>query len=109
MHERGSALPILVVVVFAAVFSMSVLVGLSGRAVEAAAAQTAADMAALAGVFEGRPGAVDLAERNGAELVRYESTGVQVHVVVRWGSASAAASAVYEDGLLPPSENHLGG
>lgn len=109
LSERGSVVPILVVGMFAAAFSMWVLVGLSQRAIEAAEAQTAADMAALAGVFEGRSGAADLAERNGAELVRYEYTGEEVHVIVRLGAASAGAYAVYENRLVGELSKEVGG
>lgn len=109
VRERGSVLPIVVVVVLATAVSTMVLVGLAGRAVQAADAQTAADMAALAAVFEGRAGAADLAERNGAELVQYHSTSLDVHVVVALGGASAEASAVYETYVEGPGLNQPGG
>lgn len=109
MRERGSVLPLVVVVVLATAVSAMVLVGLAGRAVQAADAQTAADMAALAAVFEGRAGAADLAERNGAELVRYHSSALEVHVVVALGGASAEASAVYDTYVEGREVNQPGG
>ena len=56
-------------------------------------AQTAADAAALAGVDGGRSEAARLATANGAQLEVFGRVGRTVTVTVRWGDASASASA----------------
>lgn len=63
-------------------------------AVDAAAAQTAADAAALAGVLDGPATARALAEANGGALVSFERVGTtDVRVRVRVGTAVAIARA----------------
>lgn len=109
MQERGSVVPLVSIAMVVVVASIWVLIELVGRAVMAADAQTAADMAALAGVFEGRDGAEDLAAENGADLVDYWSTGVVIHVVVELGTARAEAAAVYDDQLENPFGIEVGG
>jgi hypothetical protein len=91
--ERGSILPLTVVVMVTAVVMALTGAGLAARAVARADAQTAADAAALAGVFEGEAGAADLAERNGATLAEFELTADGVRVVARVGAVEAEAFA----------------
>ena len=93
MEEGGQATPLLAVVVFVAGLVALGLARLGGEAVDHARATTAADAAALAGAAEGRAGATELAERNGAELVSFRQLGADVIVVVRLGDASARARA----------------
>ncbi len=62
-------------------------------AVTRAKAQAAADSAALAGVYEGRDGAADLARHNGATLVGYDDLDGRVAVRVRVGVVEAVATA----------------
>ena len=92
-RERGSILPLLGVVLLLVVIGVLIIVEIGVRAVDRADAQTAADMAALAGVFEGRPGADDLAKRNGAVMISYAEDGdvIRVRVAVRGAEAGAAA------------------
>ena len=95
--ERGSALPLVGALVGVVVLLAAALVTLAAWAVDRAEAQSAADAAALAAVVEGRPGAVELAERNGAELVDYRETDDGVVLVeVRLGGAGARAAATLD-------------
>ena len=91
--ERGSILPLVALALAAAVFSVLVLVALAERAVQRAEAQTAADAAALAALYEGEEGAADLAERNGARLVDYIEDGPSVLAIVTLGGVEARARA----------------
>ena len=81
------------VVLGVAVFVVMLIAELAVVAVRRAEAQTAADVAALAGVVEGRAGAEDLARRNGMTLLAYDDTGSVVHVTVGDGLIQASASA----------------
>lgn len=99
--ERGSVLPLVAVVVAAAVLVVVFVLGLAERAVAAAQAQTAADAAALAAVYEGRSGAEDLADLNGAQLVAYDDDGPVVRVVVSMDGVRAEARAVLEWDFIP--------
>jgi uncharacterized membrane protein len=80
------------VVIVAALFAVGV-----ARAgvvlVDRQRAQTAADAAALAGVWGGRAAAQQLAASNGAVLMSYEQHGFEVTVVVRFGQVRARAAA----------------
>ena len=107
--ERGSMVPLVAVLALVAVVSMLVITELLAVAVREADAQTAADMAALAAVYEGRTGAEELAASNGAELVEYWSTTTVVHVVVAIGTSQAAASATFELWPEVDVENELAG
>ncbi len=78
-----------------------VLVELGSRTVDRAEAQTAADMAALAAVHEGRSGAAELATRNGAELVAFAAVDGAVRVEVRVGHATAEAWAELDWTAIP--------
>ncbi|MDH4364593.1 MAG: pilus assembly protein TadG-related protein [Acidimicrobiia bacterium] len=66
---------------------------LGHSAVNRAKAQATADMAALAGVYEGREGAVDLARRNGGVVLGYDDSDGRVAVRVRVGTVEASAKA----------------
>jgi len=74
---------------------------LAHTAVTRAKAQAAADMAALAGVSEGRDGAADLARRNGSALIGYDDSPGRVVVRVRVGTVEADANAewVFDGGV----------
>ena len=93
MHERGSILPLVALVVLA---TGGLVVGLGRLGADAVArtrASAAADAAALAGAAEGRDAAVDLARANGGRLVAYAADGEDVEVVVRVAGAEAIARA----------------
>ena len=91
--ERGSAVPLVAGVVGVALLVLFGLAQLGHIAVTRAKAQAAADMAALAGVYEGREGAVDLAHRNGGAVVGYDELDGGVIVRVRVGASEATARA----------------
>lgn len=91
--ERGSAVPLAAALIGVALLVMFALGELGQIAVTRAKAQAAADVAALAGVYEGRPGAADLARRNGGDLVGYDDSDGRVVVRVRVGTATASAMA----------------
>lgn len=94
MDERGSVVPLVAAVLGIAVLSLLALVRLGELALRRAEAQTAADMAALAGLYEGEVGAADLARRNGAVLVSFRSDDDdRIEVVVRVDGVRAEASA----------------
>lgn len=103
-RERGSILPLSAVVVMMAAVAMLIVVELAVRAVERAEAQTAADLSALAGVYEGRTGAVELAELNGAVLISYRSIDDVVLVVVAVNGTRAEAAAVWDPEVSPNVE-----
>lgn len=73
---------------------MLLALGPMGRAVgQRTQARTAADAAALAGAAEGEPAAREVAERNRAELVRFERVGDSVVVEVEIDGITAFARA----------------
>jgi len=92
--QRGSVLPLVAAILAASMIPILMTITATQKAVRLAEAQSAADAAALAGLAEGRPGAQDLATRNGASLVLFVDNGNQVIVeVLRDGvNADAAAS-----------------
>ena len=92
-RDDGQALPIVVIVLAAAVGALLIGVRLGERADSAARAQTAADAAALAGAAGDESDARDLAAANGGELVGFVRTGRFVEVVVGVGSATRVARA----------------
>ena len=92
-HDRGQALPLLLVVLAVSLIAMAVVARLGGVADEAARARTAADAAALAGAADGPSAARRLAESNGGVLVDYLAEGATFEVVVRIGSSAARARA----------------
>jgi uncharacterized membrane protein len=95
-RERGSVVPLGAAVVGVALLVLLGVARLGEVAVDRARAQAAADMAALAGVFEQRSGAADLADRNGGELIGYQESTDSVSVVVAVRGVRARASARYE-------------
>ena len=92
-RERGQVLPLIALVLVVAGAAMLWLGKIGGAAVSRAQAQTAADMAALAGAVGGRDEAVALATANGARLVAFEQRGDQAWVKVELGRAVASARA----------------
>ena len=98
--ERGQALPLVLVIMAAAVGAMLLVGGLGRRAVEGAQAQTAADAAALAGAVEGPPAAEELARLNGSPSADVTGAVGDATVTVRVGGADAVARA---QAPLPPS------
>lgn len=105
MRQRGSVVP-LVALLIVAVGGLCVGLGrLGGDAVEAAQARTAADAAALAGAAEGEGAAREVAEDNGAVLVRYFQEGLDVEVRARVGDAEVGARATRSaGGMAVPEE-----
>jgi Flp pilus assembly protein TadG len=95
--DRGQLLP-LVALLVAMALGLAVLIVETALLVgERAAAQTAADAAALASVVEpgdGRGRASEMAVANGAVLESFRQLGASVEVIVRVGRASATARAV---------------
>lgn len=77
------------------------LVELGVRTIERAEAQSAADMAAIAGVHEGRSGAEDLAARNRADLTVFEEVDGAVRVRVQLGEMQAEAWAELDWSFAP--------
>ena len=96
MAERGSVVPLLAALVGLTVLALIGTVEVGRTAIARAEAQTAADLAALAAVHEGRDGARDLAGRNGAELVTVVHDGGVVHVVVELDGRRAEAWAALD-------------
>ncbi|HYF47045.1 MAG TPA: M15 family metallopeptidase [Acidimicrobiales bacterium] len=91
--DEGQALPLVLVVVAAAVGAMLLLGALGGRALQGAQAQTAADAAALAGAAEGPEAAAELARLNGSATTGVEGGVGDATVAVRVGQAGAVARA----------------
>src|SRR5438309_8781752 len=92
-RERGSALPLLALVILLAGGTMLVLGRIGGAALDRARARSAADAAALAGAVEGRAVAAAVAVENGGRLVSYEELGDDRRVTVIVGRARAVARA----------------
>ena len=88
--ERGQALPLVLVIMAAAVGAMLLVGGLGRRSVEGAQAQTAADAAALAGAI-GPPAAEELARLNGSPSADVTGAVGDATVTVRVGGAHAVA------------------
>src|SRR5688572_30331578 len=91
--ERGSATPLLALVVLAAGGLCLGLGRMGGVAVARAQARTAADAAALAGAAEGRDAAEQVADANGARLTDWSEEGSAVEVSVAIGEVGARARA----------------
>jgi hypothetical protein len=91
--ERGQAVPIVLGLMAVAVVVVLALLPLAEAAQQRAAARNAADAAALAGAAEGEAAAREVAEDNGAELVRWRADGLDVWVAVTLGDARAEAKA----------------
>jgi len=101
--ERGSAVPLAAALIGVALLVLFAVGELGRSAVTRAKAQAAADMAALAGVYEGRDGAAELARRNGGGLVGYDDSDGRVVVRVRVGTAEASATAEWVFEPVPRS------
>ncbi len=104
--ERGSAVPLAVGLIGLVLLLILALGELGQIAVTRAKAQAAADVAALAAVYEGRDGAADLARRNGGTLVGYDDSDGRVAVRVRVGRVEAVATAEW---VLEPAVGDAGG
>lgn len=96
--DRGSVLPLTVLVLVAAVLGTLMVARLGEAATTRARAQAAADAAALAGAAEGREAARQVAAANGARLVSYVELGADAQVMVELGPAQAQARARREHG-----------
>lgn len=101
-RERGQVVPLVAaLLVVAGVIALG-LVRVARVAGDVAAAQTAADAAALAGVTGGEAAARAVATANGGVLVEYAEHGDVVTVAVRRGCCTAEASAAWTpDADLP--------
>jgi hypothetical protein len=91
--QRGSILPLVALAMVVAGGGALLLGRIGEGAVSRAAARAAADAAALAGAAEGEKVAREVAEANGATVVRYETVGQDTRVTVRLGSAEAVGRA----------------
>jgi hypothetical protein len=91
--DRGQAIPAVAFVLVLLVVSLFVLARVARAVADRGRARTAADAAALAGVYDGEPAAREMAERNGGRLVRFARAGHQVEVTVEIGEMSAVARA----------------
>jgi hypothetical protein len=91
--ERGQALPLVLVIMAAAMGTALLLGELGSRALAESRAQTAADAAALAGAAEGPEAAAELARVNGSATTDVEGTVGDATVTVRVGEADAVARA----------------
>src|SRR5947207_10314685 len=96
--ERGSAVPLIALVVLVAGGAIVLLGRVGGAAVDRASARTAADAAALAGAAEGQDAARSVAGANGARLTSYRQSGLDTEVRVRLGKATAVARAQRQGG-----------
>lgn len=92
-RERGSAAPLLALLVVLAGALVLGMGRVGGVAVASARARTAADAAALAGAADGRDAASTVAAANGARMVRFQELGLDTRVVVQVGRAMASARA----------------
>jgi uncharacterized membrane protein len=90
---RGSATPLLVVLVVLTGIMVVEIGRLGQAAVSRAQAQTAADAAALAGAAEGRPAAEEVAAVNRGRLLEYRQAEDETRVVVEVGAARASSRA----------------
>ena len=91
--ERGQALPLVLVIMAAAMGTALLLGELGSRALAESRAQTAADAAALAGAAEGPHAVAALARLNGSAVTDVEGTVGDATVTVRVGEADAIARA----------------
>ena len=91
--ERGSVLPLVALAMVLAGGGALLLGRLGEGAVSRATARAAADAAALAGAAEGEQAAREVAQANGATVVRYQTIGQDTRVTVRVGSAEAVGRA----------------
>lgn len=99
----GQATPLMAAVLVVAGLCMMGLVALTGRLVDRARADSAADAAALAGVEGGPPMAARVAQANGATLLsfRWVDGDAVVEVEVH-GSRSVSRARLVVPGLAQP-------
>lgn len=96
-NERGQVAPLLALFAVGIGLACLGLGRFAGGAVDAAAATTAADAAALAGAVDGEPAARALAAANGGRLESFEAGGGDVRVRVRVGPHVVSARASGRD------------
>jgi hypothetical protein len=96
--ERGSAVPLIAVLVLVAGGAIVLLGRIGGAAVDRASARTAADAAALAGAAEGREVARSVAAADDGRIESYRDVGLETEVRVRVGQATAMARARRDSG-----------
>jgi hypothetical protein len=102
-RDRGQVAPLVALVMLVAAGVVVGVAAVGGLLLDRAAARTAADAAALAAAAEGDRAAREVAEENGAELVRVVRDGDEVEVEVRVGRATARARAgVVREVVAPP-------
>jgi secretion/DNA translocation related TadE-like protein len=89
--ERGQAAVLLVGLVAVAAAVLLALVPVAHAVADRARAESAADAAALAGAADGEDAAREVAEANGARLVRWLAEGPDVWVEVAVGRVHARA------------------
>ena len=95
--ERGSALPLMLVICCLSAVCLVGLTHIGEASVSRARADAVADVVALAGVGYGHLGAQQVAEASQASLVSFDQTGltaVQVTVQLRGVRSTAAADAL---------------
>ena len=92
-ESRGSIAPRMAAAIVLVGLLMIGLGRLGQGAADRSRAQTAADAAALAGAAEGERAAHQVAQANGAQVLRYEVSGDDTRVVVEVGVAEASAKA----------------
>ena len=95
--ERGSVLPMMLVVCCLSAVCVVGLVHIGEASVHRARADAVADVVALAGVGHGQLGAQQVAEASQASLLSFAQTGptaVQVRVQVHGVRSTAAADAL---------------
>ena len=92
--DRGQVLPVVALVLLAAIGAVVLLAALAPIVVDRARASAAADAAALAGTTGGRAVAASVASANGGVLEGFRRSGAdRIEVTVRVGSARADAAA----------------
>ena len=94
--QRGQTVPLLVLLVALAGLVAVGLVEVAGAAARRASAEAAADATALAGAADGPDAARRVATANGARVVVYNETGVDVAVTVVRRGVRASARARWE-------------
>jgi len=100
--EAGQAMPLVIGMVAVAAVLILALAWFAASLVDAAAARTAADAAALAGVADRSDAQAAAAARaNGAELVSARWSGDDLTVTVRVGRAVASARATIRGAPFP--------
>ncbi len=94
--ERGSVSILVAVALLVAALCGYGLARLAATEAQVAAAQAAADATALAGAEDGRVGAEDIANRNGARLVSFLQDDLDVEVTIVRNRITATARARWD-------------